>query len=50
VWTDSNTGITNVNFSETSSADPVPEPASLMVLGVGLIGLGAIRRLKLARS
>lgn len=48
-WTDSNTGITNVNFSETSSADPVPEPASLMVLGVGLIGLGAMRRFKLAR-
>ncbi len=48
-WTDQNTGITNVNFSETSSASPVPEPASLMVLGVGLIGLGAMRRFKLAR-
>ena len=34
----------NVSFSATSIAQNVPEPASLALLGAGLIGAGFIRR------
>ena len=38
------TGIASGSFSATAQGAPVAEPASLAVLGVGLLGLCAVRR------
>jgi hypothetical protein len=43
----SNGTSTNVSFTETSNPPPIittPEPVSMAVLGVGLLGLGVVRR------
>jgi hypothetical protein len=38
------------SFSEISSPDAVPEPGTLALLGVGLIGVGFSHRLKRSAS
>ena len=37
-------------FSATFSLTPAPEPASLLLLGIGLLGAGIVGRKKIARS
>ena len=43
VW-DPVSGITDLNVDNASFGEPVPEPATLMLLGSGLIGLGGVIR------
>jgi hypothetical protein len=38
------TGVASGSFSATAQGAPVPEPFSLAILGVGLLGLVAVRR------
>lgn len=40
------TGV-EVTFSVTSTASPVPEPASLALLGMGVLGIGVVARRRL---
>jgi hypothetical protein len=40
---------TSFNFSNGTTASPVPEPATLVLLGSGLIGLAGFGRKKLKK-
>jgi hypothetical protein len=48
----SNNGITTVQgqITTTATPTPVPEPGSLLLLGAGLAGVGAYRRLRRSRG
>jgi hypothetical protein len=39
-------GFADITFGSVTAGGPIPEPASMAILGVGLGGLGAIRRRK----
>lgn len=40
-------GISGVTYSATFAASPVPEPASMLLLGMGLVGAGLVARRKI---
>ena len=42
IWLSSGGGVDN--FSFTTNADPIPEPATMLLLGSGLVGLAGFRR------
>ncbi len=47
-WTDSFAGIDNVVVTESAtSSSPVPEPATMMLFGCGLVGMAAVGRKKI---
>jgi hypothetical protein len=46
-----NTAGTTASFSSSSSAVPVPEPATMLLLGIGLLGLvGTTRKMSKNRK
>ncbi len=40
-------GIQGITYSATFAANPVPEPASMLLLGMGLVGAGLVARRKI---
>ncbi|MBD3170723.1 MAG: PEP-CTERM sorting domain-containing protein [candidate division Zixibacteria bacterium] len=42
---DANIRINSVFFDDTST-DPVPEPATMLLMGTGILGMGLVRRLR----
>lgn len=45
-----NRGLQTASFSASSSASAVPEPATMFLLGMGLVGIGTISRRKSKQS
>jgi hypothetical protein len=43
-------GVTGITYSATFAASTVPEPASMLLLGMGLIGAGLTARRKMGRN
>jgi hypothetical protein len=39
-------GVSGITYSATFAANPVPEPASMLLLGMGLVGAGLVARRK----
>jgi hypothetical protein len=42
--------ITGITYSATFAASPVPEPASILLMGMGLVGAGIVARRKTAKN
>ncbi len=41
---DDNIGMDNIQFRQVATGSAVPEPATMLLLGWGLLGLAALRR------